>query len=516
NFLLSLTTTGASFDAEGDRIPIVQGTDDSTAFNGLAKIGFDIDPQQRLQFSLNYFNDRRETNVISDPIVNRIPGVQKARAREVGSLEFIGADPQGDRNTVLNLGYTHRNVLGGELQTQLFYRDNTSRTDPRDRRNRRQGIFQGELDSQNWGRRLQLNTPIARTASVLWGLDYTNENTESFRNLFDAAEFDATNGRVYRKIGEVTTIPPYELSSLGLFAQAQWNVGDRFILSGGLRHERIGFEVGNYTTLFGDAVQGGKKDFSATVFNVGGVYKVTRNVSLFANFAQGFSVPDFGSILFAAPDGFNVGTDQVLTEPQRVNNYEIGIKGQWSSVQASLSGFYSTSKLGTSFVFNEETNFYDVVRSPERTYGIEAAIDVKLSRAWQIGGTAGWIEGEFDEEDTGNYTALSGLRIPPLKLTAYVENETLPGWRNRLQAQYVGNRDRAFVDGADPAGVTNYFTVDYVSSIRLGGGTLQLGIENLFNAQYFPAYAQRLSGLDQTFYTAGRGRTISVRYAISF
>lgn len=513
---LARTTTGSSFDSAGDRIPIIQGTDDSTSFNGLAKLGVDLDAQQRLQFSLNYFNSERETDIISDPIVNQIPGVQKARAREVGTLDFIGTEPQSDRNTVLNLNYSHKNIFGSQVQGQLYYRDNTSRTDPRDRRNRQQGIFQGVLDSQNWGGRLQINTPLAKTASLLWGLDYTNEDTESTRNLFDPTEYDATNGRVYRKTGEVTSIPPYQLSSLGLFAQAQWDIGDRFILSGGLRHERADFQVGDYTTLFGDDVQGGERDFNATVFNVGAVYKATRNISLFANFAQGFSVPDFGSILFAAPAGLNIGGDQVLTEPQRVNSYEVGVKGQWSSVQASLSGFYSTSKLGTSFVFDEESNFYDVVRSPERTYGIEATLDVQVSKAWQIGGSASLVEGEFDEEDTGDYTALTGLRIPPLKLVAYVENETLPGWRNRLQALFVGNRDRAFKDDVDPSGVTNYFTVDYISSIRLGGGSLQIGIENLFDIQYFPAYAQRLSGLDETFNSAGRGRTVSVRYVVSF
>ncbi|MEO1466032.1 MAG: hypothetical protein AAFR89_07345, partial [Cyanobacteria bacterium J06633_1] len=69
-------------------------------------------------------------------------------------------------------------------------------------------------------------------------------------------------------------------------------------------------------------------------------------------------------------------------------------------------------------------------------------------------------------------------------LTAYVENETLPGWSNRLQALFSGNRD-LFADntrfGRRP--VDSYFVLDYISSIKMGSGTLQIGVENLLDNQ---------------------------------
>ena len=82
-----------------------------------------------------------------------------------------------------------------------------------------------------------------------------------------------------------------------------------------------------------------------------------------------------------------------------------------------------------------------VIRAPERIYGVEAAMSVKPSPSFALGGTLTLTGGEIDINDDGNYTALDGFRIPPLKLTAYVENETLPGWSNRLQALFSGNRD---------------------------------------------------------------------------
>lgn len=156
-----------------------------------------------------------------------------------------------------------------------------------------------------------------------------------------------------------------------------------------------------------------------------------------------------------------------------------------------------------------------VIRDPERVYGIEAAIDAQLSDRCQLGGTLALIGGEIDRGDDGDYEPLDGFRIPPLKISAYIENETLPGWRNRLQALLSGDRD-VFGDtiafGRRP--VESYLVVDYISSIQLGSGTLQLGIENLFDNQYFPVVSQLQ--INDTAYSAARGRTLSIKYSFEW
>jgi iron complex outermembrane receptor protein len=103
-----------------------------------------------------------------------------------------------------------------------------------------------------------------------------------------------------------------------------------------------------------------------------------------------------------------------------------------------------------------------------------------------------------------------------LKLTAYIENQTLKGWRNRLQFLYSGNRDRAFDDAVEDAGIDSFFTVDYLSSIKLGKGQLQIGVQNLFNNQYFPVYSQYFAPFFDSANYAAKGRTLSVGYKISW
>jgi iron complex outermembrane recepter protein len=517
---LSVDKTGGFFDAEGDRISQYAGPEDSLSFNSLLKFGVALSDSQRLQLSFNHFDLEQSTDFIPDPEIDNIPGVQKARAlRLPAGTQVIGVnDLSFTRNTLANLSYNNDNIFGSKLEAQLYYRQTAFGGGfPQDGRDFFGFIFSSPGESRQIGTRLQLDTPLSRsnTLNLLWGVDYNREVSSQRFNVFDPVEFDASGGLIYRKIGEITFTPEYEFDDLGLFAQLQWDASDRLQLSGGLRHVRLGLNVDDYTTFDNRQIQGGERNFNDTVFNAGIVYKPTPEVSLFASFAQGFSVPDIGSVLRRPPDGFvNVSNAFSLTEPQKVDNYEIGIRGQWSTVQASLSAFYNFSELGSDFAV--VNNFLETVRAPQRVYGIEAAVDVQPSSKWKFGGTATWLEGENDADSDGKFLALNSITIPPLKLTAYLENQTTPGWRNRLQLLYSGSRDRAFQDGVDSDEIDSYLTLDYFSNIRIGSGELQIGVQNLLNAQYFPVYSQYFAPFFDSNNYAGRGRTISVNYRLTW
>lgn len=512
----ALRNTGAFYDAEGDRIPpdpnSQGGFSDTTTINLFGKFGWNINDQQRLQLTFNRFDDQQDTDFTIDPIVNTLPGRQKARALEGLRLDEL----PGNENTLFNLQYNHENLLGSQVQAQLYYRDYLTRFFPFDARNFRSlgnQIFQSRVESERLGGRLQIETPLFNqgAARLLWGLDYSNEDTSQPVDIFEQTDFVASRGLNFRRIGERTWTPPLELSSLGLFTQLNWDISDRWIVNGGVRYENADVSVDDFTTLANPNViiPGGDLDFDATLFNIGTVHFLTDEVSVFANFAQGFSLADIGLVLRNAPPGFSV--ESLSPEPQKVNNYEIGVRGQWESVQTSVSAFFNESDLGTTF-----TAPGTIIRAPERVYGIEAAIDAQPNDLWQLGGSLTLVAGEIDTGDNGDYKPLDGFRIPPLKLAAYVENETLPGWRNRLQALFSGNRD-VFRDDSTAFGrrpVESYFTLDYISSIQIGSGTLQLGIENLFDNQYFPVVSQLQ--VNDTAYSAARGRTLSIKYSIDW
>jgi iron complex outermembrane receptor protein len=512
-FTVSYDHTGGFFDALGNRIPpdpnAQGGLSDTGRFNLLGKVGVDFAENQRLQLTFNHYEATQNTDFTVDPSIATIPGRQRSRAIAGLDLET----PQTSNNTLLSLDYRHSDVLNGDFQGQIYYRDYLTRFFPFDGRafaSQGNSIFQSQVDSTEWGGRLQFDTPLTTDQSLrmLWGADYNNERTSQPVNIFDPAAFDASGGLTYRTTGERLWVPPLNQDSLGLFAQLNWQASDRITLLGGLRHERVGLTVDDFTTLAGNAVQGGDLAYDATLLNLGGVVDVTDNIGVFANFAQGFSLADVGLVLRNAPAGFSVNT--LRPEAQQVNHYEIGVRGNWDGLQASLAGFYNTSELGTTFTAPGE-----ILRAPERVYGVEATVDAQISESWLLGGTASWSEGEIDRTNSGTYTPLDGFRIAPLKLTAYVENQTTPGWRNRLQALYSGNRDvfaNDTVFGQRP--VNSYFTVDYISQVDVGPGTLELGIANLLNTDYFPVVSQlQPSELSNA---AAQGRFLRIGYSFTW
>lgn len=506
--------TNRFYDAEGDLIPQNNFTlAEATVFNALGKFGIALDEQQRLQLTVNHANDRRDVNHFTDPSVGDIPGRQKARALEA-ELDFDDLDEPGNRTTSINLSYTHDNLWGSQVQAQAYYWDNEVTDFPFDDRGAfLDAIVYGPFKGEAFGGRLQIESPVFQNAELLWGADYRNERNENPFNIIDPVAFDEQ--QLVRSIEERTWLPPYRLSQLGLFAQLQWELSRRLTLNGGIRQEFVGLSADDYTTFFGEEIEGGDVNFDATVFNAGAVYKVTDRLSLFANFSQGFSVPLF--VTFAIPpQGFSVDGGFEGLEPQKVDNYEIGVRGRWQNLQASLSAFYNYSDLGSFLQNTPGTTIARLVRAPQRNYGIEATMDWQPGGGWQLGGVVSWNEGEADEDDDGEFLALNSFSVQPLKVTAYVAHQTTPGWSNRLQLLYSGSRDRAFEDGTDGIEIEDYITFDLISQLRVGQGTLTLAVENLLDNQYFPVYAQVLSGFDDANYYAARGRRVSLTYSISW
>jgi iron complex outermembrane receptor protein len=180
-----------------------------------------------------------------------------------------------------------------------------------------------------------------------------------------------------------------------------------------------------------------------------------------------------------------------------------------------LAGFFTYSDLGENVRESDEGPFLELERSPTRTYGLEASLDYQPSQDWQLGTSVTWVEGESNPENTDEgFVALSTREIQPWKITAYVDNQTLPSWRNRLQLLVVGGRDRAFDDGVDDRDIDGYITLDYISEVDVGPGTLQLGIQNLLDNQYFPVDSQLQS--ENSRNSAALGRTLSLEYSVQW
>ena len=201
---------------------------------------------------------------------------------------------------------------------------------------------------------------------MLWGVDYAQEDIEIAALFLDPDGFDAN--RELNVIDEFSLFPRYDLNSLGLFAQVCWDITEQWQISSGVRYDNLDFSVDDYELAFQlpREREGGSGSTDGVSFNAGLLYRPIPEVGLFFNFSQGFSIPNLGSVFSGATPAFDISND-LLLEPQEVDNYELGVRFEFDRVQVSIAGFFSESDLGSAIMFNPNTGFSELVRAPSAT-----------------------------------------------------------------------------------------------------------------------------------------------------
>ncbi|WP_437957355.1 TonB-dependent receptor [Sorangium sp. So ce119] len=516
NVHASLEKTTGLFDAEGDRIPPDPhgqgGLGDLWAWSGQWRLGVELSPAERLELSAGYYQNVQDTEFASDPAVDAAPpGTLKARAARGLDLD----DPQGTRNAQASATYRNVRALGGEVNAQIYFRNYLSRFFPFDGREAAnyRHIVQSQLESQRLGGRFQASTSLPHRLTALYGIDVSGERTAQPVAIMDEEAHDASGGLVFRAAGYRTWVPRMEVGNLAPFVQLQWAATPWLALRAGVREELVTLSVGDYTTLVGNAVEGGRLFFQRPLLHAGAVVTMPAQLSAFVSFAQGYSLPDVGLILRNAPAGSTV--ESLETEPQLVDAIEVGVRREGRAVTGTVAVFYNTSSLGTS---SGGLNA-PVVRAPERVYGLEATVDARFLESFRAGAGVSLLEGELDREDDGAYTPLNTYRIPPPKVTAYLGKQIVPDWDVQLQAIYSGARDR-FSGVAEPGfgelPVDPFLLLELLSTAEVGPGRLRVGVANLLNQQVMPVTSQLLYSGSNSSHAAGSGMRVSVGYAFTY
>ncbi|WP_457470989.1 TonB-dependent siderophore receptor [Pseudomonas sp. TE21394] len=513
---------GASYDAHGDRIapePSQGDLFDSNIYNVGGKLGLHLDDNQRIQLAASHYEARQDTDYATDPSVAKAP----AGSLPANAIKGLDLDEQNHiRNTLLNLEYEHLDILGSKLSAQLYYRDYFTRFTPFDARavaTRGGNVDQIMQNSEVFGSRLTLRTPLGDSGNteLVWGGDYNQERSDMPIDVFDPAAYDASGGLVFAKIGRLTYMPPLKTRSAGAFAQLQHRFDEHWSVDGGLRYEYSTAEFDDFVPLSESraaspvAVEGGKIHYDALLSNFGIVYSPVLGQELYASFSQGFQLPDVGIQLRNARRGFDLGASNL--EPVKTNNYEFGWRGELgANTLATLAVFYTTSKLGDVQSFN---NGLILTRTKERIYGVEASADwLSDDAVWGAGGSASWMRGR-EKPDGKGWQDMTGYRVPPLKLTAYVQYKPTPDWSNRLQATFFDGKDYR-LDGLDSFGrheVSSYTTVDLISQYQVSADDkVSVGIQNLFNRDYYPLYSQLLRNNNNTSHLPAPGAVVTASY----
>ncbi|MGX0876479.1 iron complex outermembrane receptor protein [Roseovarius sp. MBR-154] len=484
----SFLQRGGRFDADGDRIPADPtgaqgGIADSDTANLMLKLGYQLTEDQRLEVSTLYYDMQQDSDFAglsfagdpdTDTKTPALPG------------NFNPVDP-GTENRNISFTYTHDDLLGSSVDLQLYHADLDVVF------SKFPGFPQTRIASEKLGSRLTVETPVNLAGAgfdVIWGFDYLHDETEQ-------TSTDAPN-----------TDPFLEQDAYAGFVQLDVPLGDIAKLSGGVRHEIIDVEVSDFTRADGTFVPGGTLEFDETLFNLSGTLFLTDRTDLYAGFSQGFTVADIGRSI---TDNTFATTSEAKSEAQKTDNYEIGLRTRQNRWDGTIAAFFNESDNGTTFDQN-----LNIVKQPEQIWGVEATLDVYATDTLSVGGTFTWMEGEVDLDGDGSFEEdLPSTRIAPAKITAYAAYAPSDKWNARLQALYSANRDVNSTQFGGTRDIDDYLVFDLSGEIHeVAGGTVEMGIENIFNNDYTPVINQ---AYDSSFaFARAPGRTVSLGYTRRF
>jgi iron complex outermembrane recepter protein len=499
--------TGEYKDAKGKLVGPNYSLGETDSYNAFAKIGYQVTSRQRLQLMYNYYRSQQNSNynVVNGDILKGIPS-----SGVLGKPAGVSTGARGNHN--LHLVYQADSLIGGtSLSADAYYesRDDIFYVSF--------GRFAGSdgqshtLDKKK-GLRLMLNSPLSNNyhfnGTLSYGADLLNDVTS--QPLID--------GRVW--------VPEMNMLNYAPFAETQWYLWQNLILKAGVRVEKVNVTVDDYNTLPLAAgttsipVKGGDLNYTATLFNAGIRYNRLPAFMPYFSFSQGFSVSDVG---LALRDAKVNDLKKINTEAVLVNNYELGFVSEHKKFRFELSGFISTSKLGADMIFDPNTGLFNVSRTPERIYGVEAAITYQVLHNLDISASYSYVEGKSDTAKTGgSYNVyLNGRRIAPPKVTGSINYRPLKDLELRLQYMGVNGRNRfeknatTGLYNGNEGRVKPYNLVNFNANYKVTPRTmLTLGIENLFNEDYFPARAQWFMIPNQ--YAKGRGAAFNIGVVVNY
>ncbi|WP_077338306.1 TonB-dependent receptor [Pseudocolwellia agarivorans] len=512
DYVVSLVSdeNGVIRDAEGDALGLQYGLSNFRSDNLFTKFNYYIDSSRSVQFTYNYFEGQQHSDYIAvDSNLNT--GIKSQAIKNVNNLDVDG-DPQGPRgNHNVKLQYRDMELTNNtdftadaywqRIENVFFYSTKF--------KDENLGLVGGQsmITSEKKGLRLNFNSVFDFNnveAKLIYGADILNDLTAQ----------PLVDGRMWT--------PEMDMSNIAGYVQAKLIFSDNWVLKAGVRQESIEIDVDDFSTLMickegkqctvPVAVTGGMLDYDATTYNIGLRYSNNEYFSPFISYSEGFDIANIGSLLRNAKFNELSGLD---TEASIVKNSEIGFSSIFDNVRLEMAAFYSTNNYGGNLVADEATETYVLERASQKVWGYEIAVDVDFTEQLDAGISYSWSEGKNKETDS----YLDAGSINPPKITLYANYQASENLRLAINYISVQSRDRFEPKDGKYSGktapVSSYNVVNTsVSYVASKAVKLSVGIENLFNSDYYP-HASQSHALDG-WNVKGKGRTANIGLSYSF
>ena len=494
---------GVFYDGEDRLIGVAYPGElqNTESYDVLAKLGYWLDDDQNVEFFINRFQLEGKGGYVP------VPGDRDNGVPTTARPGIIDGEPGENEVTTARLSYSHGDWLGNQVDTQLYsqtFRARFATTPffPYVDANGNDQLDQTRNESDKVGAKFTLTRDglLNDYLTLTTGLDVLQDETR--QTLVET-------GRTY--------VPKSQFRNYAAFLQGDVAVTNRLTLHTGVRYEHAELKVDTYNTIDRSnvtqdnvTVQGGNPDFNETLFNAGVVYQATDQLQLFANYSEGFGMPDVGRVLRGISDAGQDVDNLLVLEPIITDNREIGGRFDWDRYHFEVSYYESDSDFGERLT--EVNGTWVGNREKTEIQGVEITADADLNDAHNLAFSYTYADGESDTDGDGDVdTELSGINIAPetLKLSWSA------AWTKRLSShlQFTQFLDRD-IEG-DDLDFDGYGLVDGSMAYRTRAGKFSLGIENLLDKDYFTYYSQSARVSDE-YYFQGRGRTVTLGYQLDF
>ena len=296
------------------------------------------------------------------------------------------------------------------------------------------------------------------------------------------------------------------VSSVGLFVRDEIRLGERWLLSGGVRADQVRFDVSDRIIGPTNPDDSGDRTLQALSPMAGLLARIGLLNAVYANVSTSFETPT-ATELINKPDG-SAGLNPEL-EPQRALTFELGAKGTLLALLRYDAAIYATSVTDELISFEDPAN-------PGRRFFRNAGLTRRRGVELALGTSAGpvdlglsWQYSHFrfaEYSDGANDHA--GNRIPGIPRQQLQASATLrrgPLWAT-IEAQTAGS---VAVDDANTVFASGY----EVAHARAGGHALfgrpwispVIGVQNVFDRRYVGAVSANAQG--GRYFEPAPGRT---------
>jgi len=460
--------------------------------SGLIKVGNQFNPDQRLNFTLNY-DDSRTFQVRND--------VGYRDTKYAGS-SLVWTDAANDNDLV-------------DLQASIYFNYVDSFT-WEDEGDNVEGIQ--DIQDESWG------YSIANNSLTNFGLLHYGTSGHFTTHTGAIIKSDSTTGEIIEdeSAGSEASSKARKLAG---WVNVQVPLGDSFEVIPGIRYDSFYIESSNAIGLDGEPLLRDGRTETRVSKSLNVIYNFTDEIKFFASYAEAINNPRDGE-LFTSGRGFKPNPE---LKSERADNKELGVVFDYQSIFSEGDSWVSRVNIFQNDIKDFITDIYStewpdgekVNIGQAQLKGFEVSTNYRIGD-WDLSASYGQTRGI--DKNTGWYLqSMPSDKINLISNYTFSE-ELIIGTSATFAFKHDNVPTEQLIEGGGseeiPAeGFSSWFTMDIFGTYEpkaVSGLTVKLSATNLFDRGYAQRMEYEKNGDPKApleFYEEGRSINLNVSYA---